>query len=577
MLLYAATYEKESIKERWYEKLHRWDEALSAYERRQLLQGEDADVLLGRMRCMKELQQWERLAALGSAAFLTSGEESTHALIAPLLSSAMHQLRYWGYLEPYLPYLSEHSYEGCFYRAVYAIHVGDYAQAQRFIDSACECVDGQLGGLVGESYSRAYGSIVRLQQCTELSEIISYKAASDARKAALRKTWSARLRYAQKSVGVWSEILSVRALVMTPTDDEDIYLEYAKLARKSGKLGLSLKVLTALVGFDPTVLVVQPPAPLPSTHPQLTLACLKHLYMVGYRRMAYNRLSELVNSDVLSSMEGSGEKGGEVDRFKARCYLKLGGWQMDLMDGLSVTNFYAYDVSHSLLSSPISLSAARRELEQNQSRNAAYNAILPHVLNFFHAATVADPTSFKAWHQLAMMNFSVVQRNKHMQHHYNSSSNSANTASSSAANSHRGSVDTTKRGSRHLPHRCGASTRDEWRGECGQRWGQVCRYQPPYRARHQRLLPLHLAAEVQRQQPAGRAAGAAAVVRVRLQEGGGAGHDPGHQHHQPSTPGWPSSRRSSPDCTPRTPPSARSSTSCWPRSASSTRRRWCTP
>ena len=448
VLLYAATYEKESIKERWYEKLHRWDEALSAYERRQLLQGEDVEVLLGRMRCMKELQQWERLAALGSAAFMQHSDESTHALIAPLLSSAMHQLRYWGYLEPYLAYLSEHSYDGNFYRAVHAIHTGDYAQAQRLIDRACECIDGQLGGLVGESYSRAYGSIVRLQQCTELSEIIAYKAATEPRRAALRKTWAARLRGAQKSVSVWSEILSVRALVMSPVEDEDMYLDYAKLARKNGKLGLSLKVLTALVGFDPTVLVTQPPAPLPPTHPQLTFACLKHLYMAGHRRMAYNRLSELVNSDVLTSMEGgAGEKREGVERFKARCYLKLGGWQMDLMDGLSVTNFYAYDVSHSSLSSPISLSAARRELEQNVSRNAAYNAILPHVLNFFHAATVADPTSFKAWHQLAMMNFSVVQRNKHQHTMQHATSSITSNTSGSTGNSHRGSVDASKRGS----------------------------------------------------------------------------------------------------------------------------------
>ncbi len=422
ILHYAATYERETIKERWYEKLHRWDEALSAYERKQLLQGEDVEVLLGRMRCMKELQQWERLAALASTTFLATSEESTRALIAPLVSSAVHQLRCWDLLEPYLSYLSDHSYDGCFYRALYAIHAGDYPAAQRFIDRACECVDGQLGGLVGESYSRAYGSIVRLQQCTEMTEMISYKSASEERKSGLRKAWALRLRGAQKSVGVWSEILSVRALVMSPKDDEAIFLEYAKLARKSGKLALSLKVLTALIGFDPTLLVSQPPAPLPSGQPYLTLACLKHLYLVGYRRSAYNRLSELLNSDGLSSLEERrGDGPGELDRFKARCYLKLGGWQMGEMDGLSVTNFYAYDISHSFLSSPLTMTAVRRELEQNVHRNAAYNAILPQVLSYFTAATLADPTSFKAWHQLAMMNFSVVQRNKNIQTQMNAS------------------------------------------------------------------------------------------------------------------------------------------------------------
>ena len=441
VLAMALRYEGDGIGEQWYEKLHRWDDALAAYERRQLLEGEDEDTLMGRMRCMKELQQWERLAALGSNTFLTTDDVSFRTSIAPLVSAAVHQLRCWDLLEPYLPYLNENSFDGCYYRALYALHMDDSVQAQQYIDRACECVDGQLSGLLGESYTRAYGSIVRLQQCTELSEMIAYKGASEDRKAGLRRMWSARLLGARRSVGVWSELLSVRALMMTPKDDVGLWLVYATLARKSGKLGLSLKVLTALVGFEPTLLVSQPPAPLPTSLPQLTYACLKHLYAAGHQRSAFNRLSELLNSDTMTAEESRPSEKEAKDKLRARCYLKLGTWQMELMgDELSVTNFISYE-STSVLASP-ALSSLRREKEDEAvvQRNAAYNAVLPQVLNYFHAATVCDPTSFASWHQYAMLNFTVVQRNKQRQAQLSQRSSMHSSAAGSTLHSKRGSI-----------------------------------------------------------------------------------------------------------------------------------------
>ena len=444
VLAMALRYEDDGIGEQWYEKLHRWDDALAAYERRQLMQDEEVheDTLMGRMRCMKELQQWERLAALGSSTFLTTDDASFRTSIAPLVSAAVHQLRCWDLLEPYLPYLNENSFDGCYYRALYALHVDDSVQAQQYIDRACECVDGQLSGLLGESYTRAYGSIVRLQQCTELSEMIAYKSAGEDRKDAMRRMWSARLLGARKSVGVWSELLSVRALVMTPKDDVGLWLEYATLARKSGKLALSLKVLTALVGFEPTLLVSQPPAPLPTSLPQLTYSCLKHLYAAGHQRSAFSRLSELLNSDTMTAEESRPSEKETKDKLRSRCYLKLGTWQMELMgDELSVTNFMSYDAAAAVLSSP-ALSSMRREREDESAaqRNAAYNAILPQVLNYFHAATVCDPTSFAAWHQYAMLNFTVVQRNKQRHAQLSQRSSMHSSAANSTHQSKRGSV-----------------------------------------------------------------------------------------------------------------------------------------
>lgn len=46
------------IRERWYEKLHDWNKALDAYERKQEQNPTDFDLTLGRMRCLEALAEW---------------------------------------------------------------------------------------------------------------------------------------------------------------------------------------------------------------------------------------------------------------------------------------------------------------------------------------------------------------------------------------------------------------------------------------------------------------------------------------------------------------------------------------
>lgn len=51
-----------------------------------------------------------------------------------------------------------------------------------------------LIALLGESYSRAYETIVRVQQLTELEEIIAYKQfKNEEAKASMREMWNRRL------------------------------------------------------------------------------------------------------------------------------------------------------------------------------------------------------------------------------------------------------------------------------------------------------------------------------------------------------------------------------------------------
>jgi len=48
----------QKVQERWYEKLHEWEKALSAYERQQEKSPDDTNFLYGRMRCLEALGEW---------------------------------------------------------------------------------------------------------------------------------------------------------------------------------------------------------------------------------------------------------------------------------------------------------------------------------------------------------------------------------------------------------------------------------------------------------------------------------------------------------------------------------------
>jgi FKBP12-rapamycin complex-associated protein len=47
---------------------------------------------------------------------------------------------------------------------------------------------------------------------------------------------------------VWQRILKVRALVMTPRENMDMWIKFANLCRKSGRLGLAEKTLNSILG-----------------------------------------------------------------------------------------------------------------------------------------------------------------------------------------------------------------------------------------------------------------------------------------------------------------------------------------
>lgn len=94
ILTHAQSVHHIELKEDWYEKLERWDDALEAYEKKQLEDPNDFDLKLGRMRCLHALGEWESLSDLAKANFRSASSEQRRK-IAPLAAAASWGLAQW--------------------------------------------------------------------------------------------------------------------------------------------------------------------------------------------------------------------------------------------------------------------------------------------------------------------------------------------------------------------------------------------------------------------------------------------------------------------------------------------------
>ena len=106
--------------------------------------------------------------------------------MAPVAAHAAWQLGDWDQMRNYVNFMS-HSHnagaEGAFLSAVLDLHEGDLESAAEATERARELLGADMSALVGESYERAYADMIRVQQLTELEEIVIVKAAERATKS----------------------------------------------------------------------------------------------------------------------------------------------------------------------------------------------------------------------------------------------------------------------------------------------------------------------------------------------------------------------------------------------------------
>ena len=248
ILTYAQQNHDVELKESWYEKLQRWDDGLAAYERKQIEDPHSIDATLGRMRCLHNLGEWDKLASLAKEKWVTA-KDDIKRIIAPLAAAAAWGLAEWTPMDNYILYMKQDSPDSAFFRAILALHRNLFPQALSFIEKTRDLLDTELMALIGESYNRAYNVVVRIQMLAELEEIILYKQSfqNPEVQSRIHRTWMTRIEGCQRNVEVWQRILKVRALVISPKDDQTPWIKFANLCRKSGRLSLAYKSLYGLL------------------------------------------------------------------------------------------------------------------------------------------------------------------------------------------------------------------------------------------------------------------------------------------------------------------------------------------
>eukprot|EP00850_Spirogloea_muscicola_P011604 SM000072S21238 [mRNA] locus=s72:583526:601430:+ [translate_table: standard] len=329
ILVYAQQNLAVVLKESWYEKLQRWDEALAAYSRKAASATSPHAVLeatLGRMRCLAALARREELSVLCRESWAPA-ESAARLEMAPMAASAAWNMGEWDEMAEYVAVLDDGSSElttlagrmnlhttsghagssggtgasdGAFFRAVLCVRRAQYAEGREYVERARKLLATELAALVLESYERAYSDMVRVQQLAELEEVIDYctlpvgDPAAEDRAALIRQIWHDRIMGSQRNLEVWQALLAVRSLVLPAPEDAATWLKFASLCRKHGRVPQAEATLLKLLQYDPNTSDREregPPAP-----PQVELAYLKHVWSLGGEAnqcRAYDSLTEL--------------------------------------------------------------------------------------------------------------------------------------------------------------------------------------------------------------------------------------------------------------------------------------------
>lgn len=383
ILKFAQKHHNLQLQETWYEKLQRWEDAMDAYSKR-LEEGDSSpSVILGHMRSLYALSDWDSLAKFSSERW-DSASASLQKKMAPLAANGAWSLAQWDKLEQYISVMKDKTPDKEFFSAILCIHNGEYDFANEHIYNARDLLVTEISALVNESYNRAYNVIVRTQLITELEEVIAYKKLPphSEKRIIYHNTWNKRLLGCQKSVDIWQRALKVRSLVITPKQDMHIWIKFANLCRKSGKLNLAEAALSRLLE-DTSNISPSLPAKAP---PPVVYAQLKYLWAAGSRQEALKYLigftsrmahdlgldpSNMIAQNVSQNHSLSANNIEEYTKLLARCFLKQGEWRIAL---------------------------------QPNWRDENPDAILGSYL----LATHFDSNWYKAWHNWALVNFEVI-------------------------------------------------------------------------------------------------------------------------------------------------------------------------
>ena len=440
------------LKESWYEKLQQWDEALEAYRKKQANSTKNSaaalEAALGCLRCLAALAEWEELSKLCRDIWMNA-DVALRRELAPTAAHAAWHMGQWNEMAEYVSMIESSGNLGSinstgtpgvtgpmvnvaatstFLHAVLKIHNGEINEGLMHIEQSRELLATELTARVGESYERAYGDMVRVQQLVELEEVIEYSTieskmdltAADSRKSLIRKMWHDRLWGVQRNVEVWQALLSVRSLVLPVSEDSGTWLKFASLCRKSGRLRQSKRTLIKLLNYNPGLKSAgESGYGAGSGAPQAMYAYCKYLWSIGNFSDAYDRLQELsqelkTGSNIFNISPNGIENGAHRNNIfqsnihsgkpplQARVYLKRGLWHWSLVQD-EMNEKCISEILSSLRAATESargwskawhhwalFNVAAMEYHSSQAPSAVARHVAPAVLGFFRSIALSQ-------------------------------------------------------------------------------------------------------------------------------------------------------------------------------------------
>ena len=151
-----------NLREDWYEKLERWEDALVSYQQAAAANPEDWEAQVGQMRCFHAQGDWESLSALALQKWPLAPLEYKRKM-GPLAAAAAWGLCEYDAMDDYIAPLKHDSPDRAWFRAVLNVHRNQVGKANGHISKARDLLDPELTSLVGESYTRAYKCVGGLQ------------------------------------------------------------------------------------------------------------------------------------------------------------------------------------------------------------------------------------------------------------------------------------------------------------------------------------------------------------------------------------------------------------------------------
>ncbi|KAL7080367.1 hypothetical protein ACQ4LE_000271 [Meloidogyne hapla] len=447
------------------------------------------DIELHQMRCLEALGQWSQLNNACQTALLDSEVAETHLThqqsetpleislshqnlgigssvgggvgilnttlneyarrqkIAQMAARASWAVGDFDKMNEYVQMVNENTQEGSFMRAVLAIRENDFERAYSYINKVRDIFDSELTAMATESYDRAYGAMVTLQELTELEEAVDYKMLTN-REARIAMLWSRRLQGCRPNIDHWRRILMVRSIVFSQNELRPLWIKFAALCRREGKQAIARNILRSLLDVSGDVPVDK--LNIPFDKPQLALAVCKQLWSEGQKRTAFSHLEQLTKTlhrlIERNRLALPREHLEPMARITAKCYLKLGEWQESLQQQQAIVlpgerhGSFCISPSMKIQGSTVSTTSILQQQQQQYSpylwnvanqqsqpqtssfqplstagfiqQRQAFEQSTAMKLHYFVVATSFDQNWYKAWHRLATTYYSAISQHQ---------------------------------------------------------------------------------------------------------------------------------------------------------------------